>query len=370
MNLDRFNELLKKQIFFDNNSVSFLEVIEKQYDENIISKYLLYIVIHNIELLNLVLRKCYKDCYVNIDHIYFSATEFVINESKRIDILIEGVDINNSKVLIVIENKINSFEHGDQCNVYFEYCKKRYKDYKQYYLFLYPDYNLLIKNISNSNFKKITYTNLLELFDLLENKTLFEKDFCKLIYNQLRSKPMDELKLFLINHYSQIKDNINSIDKTLDNIFNEFREYFIKLNPEFTYEFSDSRRTLRFYKKDNAKWRNGWEVSNDERIYFYIEIKCEDNLDFYIQRTLKVYSKNLNSKINRYVLSPNIKLVQHRYMDTFKVFERIKLDSKFQILSYSWKQDLFIKAENLLKELSIHQQEEVDKYFNYNIVKI
>lgn len=367
MDLDRFNKLLENQKNIEDNSPSFLEVIGRYYDENIISRYLLYIFTHNIDLLNQILRSCYQDSFTNIDSISFSTNEYVISESRRIDILIEGIDIDASKVLIVIENKINSSEHSNQCREYFNDCNIIYKEYKQYYLFLYPDYNLFIKELSDSHFKKITYSKLLELIDSLENKTIYENDFIKLISNQLRSRPMDELKTFLVNHYYQIQGNMNSIDKDIDNIFNEFKDQFIKLNKGFLAEYADSHRTLRFYKED-PKWWNGWKVSNEERIYFYIELKCEGNLDFYLQRTLKVYSKNPNTRINRYILdiiSSGTKLVSKRYMDTFKIFERIKIDSSYQVLSNNWKQDLFSQVEEGLEKLSIHQQEEVERYSRY-----
>ena len=44
MDLDRFNKLLENQKDIEDNSPSFLEVIGRYYDENIISRYLLYIL--------------------------------------------------------------------------------------------------------------------------------------------------------------------------------------------------------------------------------------------------------------------------------------------------------------------------------------
>ena len=130
-------------------------------------------------------------------------------------------------------------------------------------------------------------------------------------------------------------------------------------------ELVDNHRTLRLYK-DDIKWWNGWDVSNEERIFFYVEVKCEEHLDFYLQRTLKVYSKNLNTKANRYALSMNEKLVKHKYMNTYKVFERIKILSNYQPLSNEWKNDLFTQIEDGLKQLIIRQQEEVQKFDNFN----
>ena len=175
---------------------------------------------------------------------------------------------------------------------------------------------------------------------------------------------MDEVKKFLIENFTQIDENIISIKKDIDNIFDEFKDLFINSHKDFLTEFCDCHRTLRFYKNDK-RWWNGWDVPNGERVYFYIEIKCEDNFNFYIQRTLKVYSKNLNTKINRYLSDSGIELIKHKYMDTFKVFERKKIEINFQILSNEWKYKLLNKAYEELNILSIHQEKEIEKYSHF-----
>ena len=365
MDLEKFKQLLNEQKNGFINTNSFLESINLQFDENIISRYFLYILKNNIELLDLIVRNCYKHCFVDISSVDYADTEYVTDENKRIDILISGKDINNDNFVIVIENKVYSTEHDDQCSKYYDYCEKAFSNYKKYYLFLYPDFNTSIKDISNSNFKKITYSEIGDIILSLDNRSKYESDFVDLIINQLRSKTMDDLKIFLINNYSQIKENMDSINKEIDNIFNEIKYNFLKNNDNFFPELVDNHRTLRLYK-DDIKWWNGWDVSNEERIFFYVEVKCEEHLDFYLQRTLKVYSKNLNTKANRYALSMNEKLVKHKYMNTYKVFERIKILSNYQPLSNEWKNDLFAQIEGGLKQLIIHQQEEVQSFDNFN----
>lgn len=364
MDLNKFKELLKKQKDNYDDALSFLEVINKHYDETVISKYILYILSNDIDLLNSVLRMSYKDVFVDIDIINFYTTEFAISDNRRIDILIEFTDINDSKGIIIIENKINSYEHNNQCAYYYNYCNKYYSNYKQYYLYIFPDFNLKANNFKDDNFKKITYSELYNLIASIENKTIYEKDFKLLISNKLRSRPMDEVKKFLIENFTQIDENIISIKKDIDNIFDEFKDLFINSRKDFLTEFCDCHRTLRFYKNDK-RWWNGWDVPNGERVYFYIEIKCEDNFNFYIQRTLKVYSKNLNTKINRYLSDSGIELIKHKYMDTFKVFERKKIEINFQILSNEWKYKLLNKAYEELNILSIHQEKEIEKYSHF-----
>lgn len=361
MDLEKLSELLRNKKEEATHNISFLEAIDHSTDENLISKYLLFLFTHNLSLINSLLRNCYKERFVDLERLDSGITEYSISESKRIDLLFEGEDIENQKVLIVIENKIYSHEHSSQCQKYYAYCSKKYKDYRQYYLFLYPDFNLGNQTLSDKHFIKITYADLLKALNSLENRTIYEQDFINLINNQLRSTPMDEIRTFFINHFDEIKTEVKKMDDNLDNFFSEFKERFLEEHKELTSEFMDRHRTLRFYK-DIPTWWNGWKVTNEERIYFYLELKCEDNLKFYVQRTLKVYSKDLNTKINHYLQLTGTPLIIHKYMDTFKVFDRVELKSDHPILSNEWKLDIFNKATEILEKLEQKQEEEAQRY--------
>lgn len=361
MDLEKLSELLRNKKEEATHNISFLEAIDHSTDENLISKYLLFLFTHNLSLINSLLRNCYKERFVDLERLDSGITEYSISESKRIDLLFEGEDIENQKVLIVIENKIYSHEHSSQCQKYYVYCSKKYKDYRQYYLFLYPDFNLGNQTLSDKHFIKITYADLLKTLNSLENRTIYEQDFINLINNQLRSTPMDEIRTFFINHLDEIKTEVKKMDDDLDNFFSEFKERFLEEHKELTSEFMDRHRTLRFYK-DIPTWWNGWKVTNEERIYFYLELKCEDNLKFYVQRTLKVYSKDLNTKINHYLQLIGTPLIIHKDMDTFKVFDRVELKSDYPILSNEWKLDIFNKATEILEKLEQKQEEEAQRY--------
>ena len=350
LKLIEFKEILDKTKHFETYEPSFLETIEKATDETTISKYLAFIFKNDIQFLNIVLEICYSEQFNELEKIDNICTEYTISDNKRIDILIEAEDSEHQKILIVIENKVFSQEHSNQCKHYYEYCENRFKTYKRYYLFLYPDFNVGIKMISDNHFVKLTYTTLSKALSLLTNKSLYEIDLARLIENCLRSKPMNELKTLIINNYDIIKENLKSVDKALDCFLDDFAEKFCTEHEKFLKEFKENHRTLRLYKDDLTRW-NGWKVSNEDRIFFYIELKCEKDLNFYAQRTLKVYSKNPNTKINKFVNSLNKPLVIHDYMDTFKVFDRVQIKSKYQILSSEWKLEIFNQANNILNHL-------------------
>ena len=89
---------------------------------------------------------------------------FKIGSKKRsIDILIKVVI--ESKILpIVIENKVDSSEHDDQTNDYFDYSEKEFVDelkyYKPIYIYLTPEYNS--SKPKNVNFIILKYQDLLD----------------------------------------------------------------------------------------------------------------------------------------------------------------------------------------------------------------
>lgn len=357
--IEELDELLKHKQETKENKISFLEIIDKNFDENIISKYLLYILKNNIEILNSLLKKCSFDEFCDLEEIVFSTNEYVINGNKRIDILIKAKDITGENAVIAFENKIYSKEGYNQCKNYYDFCHIEFSGYKQYFIFLYPDFNIGIKKLSDNHFVKITYTVLLEILNSLEKRNIYEEDFMNLINNQLRSMPMDDLKQYFIEHFDQITSIVNCIDFELDSFFNMFEEIFLSANSSFNYEFQDKHRTLRLYK-DSCRWKNDIG-ENDEKFFFYIELKCEKNLKFYVQRTLKVYSKNPSSKINRYQPLTG-SLIQHDFMDTYKVFERIEITSTYPLLSNEWKQEVALKAQNILDSLSEKQEREIKNF--------
>lgn len=359
--LEEFERALKEnKINNVEKDVSFLETINAGTNENIISRYLLFLMKNNIEILNGLLKKLYKD-FTNIDYIEHAENEYIVDENKRIDILFEAIDDSKDKVLIVIENKIYSYEHSNQCKKYFDYCSKRYSDYsKQYYLYLCPDYNSTTK-ISSSKFCIVHYSDLLEILESFDDKTIFERDFINLIENKLRRKPMDKLSAILAENYAEVKEKINFIENRLEELFKLIKDEFIKQNTSFRFQLVDNKRTLRFYK-DASTWWNGdnKNTSDDDKVYFYVEVKCEGNIDFYVQRTLRVYTNNPSSKPNRYV--PLTPLIRHSLMNKFKVFERKELNSKCAKLSEEWIIDISRQAIRYLDELVSKQEKEIERY--------
>ena len=358
--LNNIKEALK--VSNGKSTTSFLEVIDKSSDENIVSKYLLYLLTNNIDLLNYILYKAYKDKCVPFTQINESYNEYVISDLKRIDIFIKGVDENNNDALVIIENKIYSNEHDNQCNYYFDYFNSRFKDYKKYYLLIYPSFNISIRNSVNEHFVKMTYDEINEYLEQISNRNIFEEDFKTLIENKLGNKPMDELKELFIENHDRFKNLIKEIDKDISLFMNDFKNFFLKSHLNFKDQLVENNRTLRLYK-NNSSWRNDLKTNEKERVYFYVEIKCEDNLNFYFQRTLKIYSNDKESPINKYISS--LPYPVNLSFNSYYVFERIPFKSSFKTLTNEWKNELINLGSKTLDELIRKQEKEIENYYEF-----
>ena len=126
---------------------TFLDVINKTHDENIVSNWLSFIFnpdengIGNkpIELLLNSVGCEYELENDNFKEIHREET--TDNGRKRMDIVIKY-----SKLWIIIENKIDSFEHDKQTEKYFNYIEEKRKNERKKriraeYIYLRPDWN-------------------------------------------------------------------------------------------------------------------------------------------------------------------------------------------------------------------------------------
>jgi hypothetical protein len=87
----------------------------------------------------------------------------VKREEANIDIVVE-IETKDKKLPIIIENKVNSDEHDNQTQVYYDWAEKEYADRNKYfapiYVFLYPEYNATKQ--SSTEYIRMTYQNLVD----------------------------------------------------------------------------------------------------------------------------------------------------------------------------------------------------------------
>lgn len=367
-------ELIKKiKQFLKTNNLktkeekpSILEIINRGYDEDLISKFLVFIFRNNSDLLNAFIRFAYSD-FVGIGDDYKINCEENAYNDGRMDIFIKGKDLNGKNIYCVIENKINTNEHNDQCRHYYEFCVDKYKGYKGYFIFLHPNYNHGDFQLSSKEFKKVTYTDLKEIILNISSKDIneYETDFLRLIENKLEEQKMDDFDKLLIDNYEVIDNRMRKIRKDIDNVFDEISSNYSK-HSGLLPEIADNHRTLRFYKGKDVinQWWSGYIGSRDE-YYFYIEIKTEnpDKLGFVIQRTIKRYSLENDTKLNKFIRSklPSFYKKRGRCI----VIDAISFKSDKQYLSKEWKDELIDWAVKNLDELNVKQEKLVEEFHSF-----
>ena len=89
---------------------------------------------------------------------------FHTGQKKRsIDLVVE-VDFGKKILPVIIENKVNSFEHNDQTIDYYQWAEKEYSDKNRYcdavYVFLTPDYNTSVPK--SDKFLLLKYQDLVD----------------------------------------------------------------------------------------------------------------------------------------------------------------------------------------------------------------
>jgi hypothetical protein len=154
-------ELLKlkyklEKIQVEPQKYTILDVIDKVYDENIISNWLSFIFNADINGIGnepvQALLKSLK-CEISLENQQFIDInrEETTNDNKRMDLVIRYSD-----TWIIIENKICSFEHDDQTEKYFDYIEEKTKGENVeeiVYVYLRPDWNSQ-KDALKKNFEK------------------------------------------------------------------------------------------------------------------------------------------------------------------------------------------------------------------------
>lgn len=222
MNIDliKFEKQIK-DLKIDLPKITFLDVLRKVNNEEIISNWLSFLFNPKInglgdKIAQILLDICDSNINLKEQEFKYIKREEYIEDKKRIDILIEY-----SKTLIVIENKIGSWENGNQTKKYFNYIEKIKQDKDVIYIYLKPKWN-------SSNPSK--------------RKTNEENGFRVVCYEQL----IDELKKININDYK----SENRYKYTYLETFIQEGERYLKMDNEIS--INDE---VKFYLKHEEEWK-------------------------------------------------------------------------------------------------------------------
>jgi len=259
--INKLNECLSSNRLNKKEKECFLSIIGREYDECIISKLLLYFF-NNINVLKELIKR------EDINFIKKSLTELSIDMNRRIDLFFEGEFLNNKKFIIIIENKICSDVHGNQCKDYYEWANRYYKGYEIYCFLLKPYFNSTKPD--DDHFKVITYDEIFIMID--DTEDIYLNELRKEIKNYLMKKEYNELDYFLLNNLKDINGKIQDLWKNI----NDYVERLINevnFDNRFTKHYTYSQDHSYFKLYDNKEgWWSGDKKPVDEQYYFYFEI--------------------------------------------------------------------------------------------------
>ena len=322
------------------NEDSFFDIIGRGHDEDLISRMLKYLFENNLEILNGLLKNKNEALFKEIISIECEKT---IDNGQRMDLFIIGTNQNNKATIIVIENKVYSWEHDDQCNAYYEDTNRKYSEFQCIYFYLKPRYNLSSSNCSY--FKTIIYDDIYNILLQMNKRSRYEEDFLVTIKNNLMENAMEEIDYKILNNYQKLQSLMNQNLKRMEN-YNKSLASMLAEELALKFEEADNHKTYRFYK----------EEYKTKEYYFYIEFKYENN-DFstiYFQYTIQRFEKTGDSLISKFANNKNFKKPAYDYWYVIKR-EEIKIKSN-NILSTEWKKEMKDvakeKLENFSKELT------------------
>ena len=296
----------------DKKEATFLSVLGRSYDEDLISRVLVYIMDHDHAFVRELLRMYAGDTDLpNLDQAEF----FVYPEKSmgkgRADIF--AVIRKNARTVatITIENKIYSTEHDDQTQTYYDWVYRQ-QEYQNAavnaFFYLRPSFNL--STAICDQYQNITYTQIAAW--ITQSDHIID-DFKKHIALYLGDSDMElnARQIDIINHYDAIQQSIGeatamyAAHKTalLERIENTVKQRF----PDIVLDINEKTNPLgpvsvRFYKD---KWYKASEY------YFYAELyfeKARLNAARY-QKVIKEYPRKSTEKsIQQFLQSGNIRI--------------------------------------------------------------
>jgi len=248
-------EPLKEKAYYDQNNI--FEVLKIQRQELIHSNMLAFLFdpkqsdfLKNF-LRVLVETECISDFdffdvfYGNIENVNIDREHYFIQDKKarKIDILLDFEITNGNqekqKIVLVIENKVDSWQHDNQIKAYKEYIegKSKYKNYRnKYYIYLTPNEADII---DDDKWEKIDYSlidkvlKITSIYNTDESiKSLFE-DYKKTVRSEFMSE--EKTKELAKKIYSDERNF-----KVLEYIYNHVRPDWVKETSKILFNLINS----------------------------------------------------------------------------------------------------------------------------------
>ena len=286
-------------------------IFRRPYDENFISDYLVHIL-HPINSglgcspLQVLLTFAGINISISSNDVVGIQIyrEYPLSEESRIDILIL---LKRSKLLIAIENKIFAPEGFKQTLRYTEAIRESFPDYTPILLFLTPSGT----RPKSSDFKPLSYNELLFLFRTIELSQVSERD--RVIFQDLllhmenfimksRNLELSEKSVLYVQNFEMINDIQTTFLKDTSNIFQTISEIIKSIveatGDEWEFDFSENRGWQYWYKKHWLKnqlfihyefWFSKESLFTESEVYFMVDVEKKQK-DVFLERFYKIQS--------------------------------------------------------------------------------
>ena len=292
----------------------------------------------------------------------------IFRENNHIDILL--VD-SKHKMVIAIENKIDSKEHSDQLSRYMAYVEKNYPNYKNIFVYLtkYGD-----ESSDPINWLSYSYEDVLEFIrDSLplkdEKVSIFLKDYeyilrrkimtdenlmkiCRNIYKK-HKKALDLIYEYKPDMFYEIGTKIKNLMKDTDNFeINQSNKKIIRLTDQALRNLNDKyRHVSKGWVKDNSLALYEIKISEKSINIATVVGPTDDNSRTEVINKYLKYDKVKVQPSKKYTTIKTTKVVSFKRDENIediktkiekKLLDKLNHHSKFtsQILSkFDWKSD-------------------------------
>ena len=357
--LDGTDELCTKE------KTTFLQVLGRKYDEDLISRVLVYIMNKNSKFVFSLLNE-----YSNGFPFNTADCEILIYPEKsmgkgRADIF--AIIKNNGKIVatLTVENKIFSYEHDDQTQTYYNwvYGQQEYKDaYINAFFYLRPSFNSSLAVCKQ--YKNITYADIKRL---IGEGDYITDDFKKHIDHYLGESTMDltEKQLEIIENYEKLQSTIDeaaAIFATKKNgLIDRVKSALSEKDPEILYDVAANSLGIYSLKLYKDKW-----YKKDE-YYFFAELSFENGkMDKVIfQKVAKEYPKKSTEKYLQDFLRSDL-IPIHSENGRMHIWGLVdKYDSSLSWTEEEWQKGFVEKAVESLQEYVVETDEMVERFLKY-----
>jgi len=277
--LEKLNNKIKR-VRIKKMPTTFLSIINKNFDEVIISRYMAFLLnpeyttLKIIEqLLNITQEKNDEADFVQLFN--NALTEFESIEIEEAVSLRSRVDIiiRFSTFWIVIENKINSYENNIQSLKYDEDLKIK-TDLPIKYICLKPQYNKCI--MKNKKFCNVFYSQIVDILKSITKFDIKESEYYSYIEEFIKHMEgflMSENEIQISDDVEFYIENKNIIENILINYNKQCELVRLKLEDSVKNKFGDNYETYCSKYGYMQIWKKTWNNENYNGIHY--ELLCD-----------------------------------------------------------------------------------------------